>query len=81
MLFVEMRLVSHRWVCFLWLDERFELGVVHHWSAGAIREVAEWELTPFPWLGHEVDLATALNTTTIALIRILVDLGSDPSTS
>ena len=37
---------------------------------GAIREVTVGEVTPIPWLGHEVDLSTALHTTTVALMQL-----------
>ena len=43
----------------------------NEWCSGAIAEISEGELTPFPRLGHHEDLTTALHSTTIALMQVV----------
>ena len=74
MLFIEVALVTPRWTCFFWLDQRLEVHVYHEGCPCAIAEVAEGVWTTLPRLGNKEDLAAALHPTTIFLMQVEYDL-------
>ena len=70
-LLLEVTLVTRRWTCFFGLDERIEVRLDEEGGPGAIAQIGEGEVTPLPRLGHQEDLTTALNPSTIALVEVI----------